>query len=148
MVTTHGRGGENNMMTSRTKSLIFGMALLSVIAFSIASTVAQGATEEAIGTNIATRHMNAGETKAFRFRQQTRLMFKTNVSLQLNMDVDALDIGDKSVTVELNCSAAEVVMNMTCRENQAELGLMNGSTVQTRTRNRVQVGGFAANISV
>jgi len=137
-------------MTSLRKKtgIVLGLALLGLFLLNIASVTALGSTEEPIGTNQATRHMNAGDTKSFRFRSQTRLSFSSTHNLTVNMNVDADNIGDKDITIELNCSEP-VMMNMTCKATEAGLGMQNGSTVQTRAQNRYQYQyGFIANISV
>jgi len=122
--------------------------IASIFLLAMASVAAQGPSEEAIGTNQATRHINAGETSSFRFRSQTRLSFNCTCDLTVNMDVDTDSIGDKNITIDLNCSEP-LEMSMTCTESQAELGAQNGNTVQTRTQNRYRFQyGFVANISV
>jgi len=73
-----------------------------------------------------------------RFRQRTQLRLNASVNLDVNFDCDALRIGDKDFAIEIE-GTGDLQMNMTCTETQAELGLMNGSTNQIRTRNRNQV---------
>ncbi|NMC03807.1 MAG: hypothetical protein GYA24_01285 [Candidatus Lokiarchaeota archaeon] len=137
------------MHMRKTTTAIIGLAFMSLfLAVMIAGPVVQAAVPEvAIGTNLSTQHMNAGETTAFRFRAHVRLQFNTTSDLTLNMDVDADAIGDKEIAIDLDC-ATDCELNMTCRQSAAELGLQNGNTIQTRSRNRYQVNyGFMANIS-
>jgi hypothetical protein len=71
----------------------------------------------------------------FRFMLQTRLTFISNVDLEVNIDCDASAIGVKDFVLEVNGSGP-LLMNMTCTEEQMELGLMNGYTYQNRNRHR------------
>lgn len=140
------------IMNARTRTMLTGGVALVLACTILFSGLAVQAAEEMILTQTATRNVNAGEESQFRFRYQSRnsvrLAFKANASLTINMDVDAANIGDKDVSIEINCTGA-VTMNMTCRETQAELGLMAGNVVQTRARNRYQYAyGFMTNISV
>ncbi len=137
------------MHMQKTTTAIVGLAFVSIfLVVMIASPAVQAAVpEEAIGTNLATGHINAGEATAFRFRAHVRLQFNSTNSMTVNMDVDADTIGDKSVAIDMDCST-DCEMNLTCRESAAELGLQNGNTVQTRTQARYRVNyGFMANIS-
>ncbi len=137
------------MHMRKTTTATVGLAFVSLfLVVMIASPAVQAAvTEEAIGTNLATRHINAGEAAAFRFRAHVRLQFNSTNNMAVNMDVDADAIGDKSVAIDMDCST-DCEMNITCRESAAELGLQSGNTIQTRTQARYQYNyGFMANIS-
>ncbi len=137
------------MHMRKTTTAIVGLAFVSIfLAVMITSPAVQAAVPvEEIGTNLATRHINAGEAQAFRFRAHVRLQFNSTNNMTVNMDVDADAIGDKSVTINMDC-AADCELNMTCRETAAELGLLNGATIQTRTQARYRVNyGFMANLS-
>lgn len=71
----------------------------------------------------------------FRFAMQTRITVMTNVDLEVNIDCDASEIGVKDFILEVNGSGP-LLMNMTCTEEQAELGLMKGYTYQMRNQHR------------
>jgi hypothetical protein len=71
----------------------------------------------------------------FRFMMQTRLTIITNVDLELNIDCDASEIGVKDFILEVNGSGP-LLMNMTCTEEQVQLGLMKGYTYRIRNRHR------------
>ncbi len=81
------------------------------------------------------KHINASVATMFRFRQRTQLRLNASVNLDVNFDCDALRIGDKDFALEVE-GTGDLTMNMTCREEQAELGLMKGNTYQIRNRNR------------
>ena len=82
-------------------------------------------------------HVEANVATMFRFRQRTQLRVEANVNLDLNLDCDALRIGVKDFAVEIE-GTGDLQMNMTCTEEQAELGLLLGNTYQMRNRNRYQ----------
>jgi hypothetical protein len=136
------------------KTTLIGFALLGALMMvMITSATAAGMPDEMLGVGIsqATRHVNAGDVQAFQFRAQNRnsvrLQFNATSDLTINMDVDVDAIGDKSVAIDLDCATA-CVLNMTCKETSAELGLQNGNAVQTRSQNRYSYQyGFMANIS-
>ncbi|MFX1308067.1 MAG: hypothetical protein ACFE8C_00050 [Promethearchaeota archaeon] len=71
----------------------------------------------------------------FRFAMQTRLTFRSNVDLEVNIDCDASEIGVKDFVLEVNGSGP-LLMNMTCTEEQVQLGLMKGYNFQIRNRHR------------
>ena len=91
-------------------------------------------------------HVEANVATMFRFRQRTQLRVEANVNLDLNLDCDALRIGVKDFAVEIE-GTGDLTMNMTCTEEQAELGLLLGNTYQMRNRNRYQYQeGFVVDI--
>jgi hypothetical protein len=71
----------------------------------------------------------------FRFAMQTQLTFNTNVDLEVNIDCDASEIGVKNFVLEVNGSGP-LLMNMTCTEEQVQLGLMKGYNYQIRNHHR------------
>jgi hypothetical protein len=71
----------------------------------------------------------------FRFMLQTRLTFSSNVDLEVNIDCDASAIKSKDFVLEVDGSGP-LLMNMTCTEEQVQLGLMKGYTYQNRHRHR------------
>lgn len=80
-------------------------------------------------------HIEANSQAIFRFMQQTRLTFATDVDLDVIIDCDASEIGVKYFEMEVNGSGP-LLMNMTCTEEQVQLGLMKGYTYRIRNRNR------------
>lgn len=119
--------------------------LIGLVSFTATSMGAIQTSDIPVSTNTHNAHQNAGESQTYRFMARTRLRINsTNSPINVTMDVDAMSIGEKTVTVEINCSQP-VLMNMTCKENMD--GLQNGSTIRNRNRFRYNYG-FAANISV
>ena len=93
--------------------------------------------------------VNAGESSSFqykvlanyshtwRFQMQTRLTVQANISVQgfINCS-EAPKIGDKHFEIDVESTEPDLEMNMTCTEEQKELGLLEGETVQVRNRER------------
>ncbi len=82
-------------------------------------------------------HVHADTMTMFRFRARTQLRLNANVNLDVNFDCEALKIGAKDFALEIE-GEGDLLMNMTCTEEQKELGLLMGYTYQIRNRNRVQ----------
>jgi hypothetical protein len=82
----------------------------------------------------------------FRFRETTRLTICVNNSLDLNINCDALRIGDKDVIIEVETDD-DCAMTMTCTREEAKLGLMKGSLHRVRNRNMYQyLEGFCISV--
>jgi len=115
----------------------FLMILFST--FTSFNVVAIGNPDETFEIPADTHHaqIQANVATMFRFRQRTQLRLNASVNLEVTFDCDALRIGDKDFAVEIE-GTEDLQMNMTCTEEQAELGLLNGNTYQIRNRNRNQ----------
>jgi len=91
-------------------------------------------------------HVQANVATMFRFRQRTQLRVSADVNLDLCFDCEALRIGVKDFAVEIEGNG-DLQMNMTCTEEQVQLGLLMGNTYQIRNRNRYQYQeGFVISI--
>ena len=82
-------------------------------------------------------HVQTNNMTMFRFRARTQLRVNANVNLDIDFDCEALRIGAKDFALEIEGNG-DLYMNMTCTEEQKELGLLKGNTYQIRNRNRVQ----------
>ena len=99
-----------------------------------------------IPTDTHQAQVEANIATMFRFRQRTQLRVMANVNLDLDLDCEALQIGVKDFALEIE-GTGDLQMNMTCTEEQAELGLLKGNTYQIRNRNRYQYQeGFVIDI--
>jgi hypothetical protein len=112
----------------------FAMALLITVA-STSSVVAAGETPVDVNGDTIQTQIQANNQVMFTFRQQTRLRFNSTVDIDLNIRCDALRIGEKDFAIEIDCDQ-NMHMNMTCTEEQTQLGLLKGNTYQIRNRNR------------
>ncbi len=70
----------------------------------------------------------------FCFRERTRLTICANIGLELDINCEALIIGEKDVIIEVE-GDSDLKMTMTCTREEAQLGLMNGSLNRARNRN-------------
>ena len=70
----------------------------------------------------------------FWFRETTRLTVHANIGLDLDINCEALRIGDKDVIIEIEGSG-DLRMTMTCTSEEAQLGLLDGSLHRVRNRN-------------
>ena len=116
---------------------IFLMILFSTVtSFNV---VAVGNPDETFEVPMDTyqAHIQANTMTMFRFRARTQLRLNANVNLDVNFDCEALKIGDKDFAVEIE-GTGDLQMNMTCTEEQVQLGLMMGNTYQKMNRNRYQ----------
>ena len=99
-----------------------------------------------ISSDTVQTRVQANYRVLFTFRQRTRLVFDTTVNIDVNIDCDALSIGLKNFEIEIDCSQ-DLAMNMTCTEEQAELGLLLGNRYTIRNRNRfLYQEGFCTSI--
>ncbi len=125
---------------------IFLMILFSTItSFNV---VAVGDPDDTVEVNGDTYeyHVHADTMTMFRYRAGTQLRLNANVNLDVNFDCEASKIGSKDFALEIEGSG-DLLMNMTCTEEQKELGLLMGYTYQIRNRNRVQYQeGFVVNL--
>lgn len=88
------------------------------------------------------------------FQAQTRIRIRNRIETQNAYNISgeircqALKIGNKDFIIEVTDAAGNMEMNMTCREEEAELGLELGNNIRNRNRNRYRYQeGFAVNIS-
>ena len=100
------------------------------------ATAAEPPSIEIAGDSIQTQLQMNNET-TYRFRQRTQLTINSSVRLQLRINCDAMGIGIKYFELEIEAPPGPILeMNMTCTEEQAELGLTLGNMSQVRNRNR------------
>jgi len=70
----------------------------------------------------------------FCFQERTRLTICANIGLELDINCEALRIGEKDVIIEVE-GDGDLKMTMTCTREETQLGLMNGSVNRVRNRN-------------
>ncbi len=117
----------------------FLMILLSTItSFNVVAVGDPDDTVEVTGDTYTYQYRTHTDTMTmFRFKARTQLRLNANVNLDVNFDCEALKIGAKDFALEIE-GEGDLLMNMTCTEEQKELGLLMGYTYQIRNRNRVQ----------
>jgi len=114
---------------------IFAFAMFFTL-FSVNNVMAVDSSIPVNGDTIQTQ-VQANQRTAFTFRSRTRIRFNSTVDIDVNINCDALRIGVKDFEIEIEGDQI-LQMNMTCTEEQAELGLLKGNTYQLRNRNRYQ----------
>jgi len=70
----------------------------------------------------------------FIFSEKTKLTVSANIGLELDINCQALRIGDKDVIIEVEGND-DLRMTMTCTSEETQLGLMSGSLNRVRNRN-------------
>jgi len=116
---------------------IFLMLLFSTItSFNVVAVGDPDDTVE-VPTDTYQTHIQANTMTMFQFRARTQLRVNANVNLDMNFDCEALRIGVKDFALEIEGNG-DLQMNMTCTEEQVQLGLLMGNTYQIRNRNRCQ----------
>ncbi|MFW9968848.1 MAG: hypothetical protein ACFFDF_01525 [Candidatus Odinarchaeota archaeon] len=104
--------------------------------FNITSVLAVDPTEVPVNQeSLYEYQIEANHEVRLRFMAQTCLTFMSDVDLEVNINCDASQIREKDFKMVVNGSGP-LLMNMTCTEEQAELGLMKGYTYRMRNRNR------------
>ncbi len=134
----------------KNKMILFGV-LLFLIIFSIDSTqnvIADNQNTVDVNGDSTQIHLMAHNRVNYRFRQRTQLRINCSANLDLDISCDALNIGNKIFEIEIN-TIKDLKMNMTCTEEQAELGLLKGEIHQNRNRNRFRYqAGFVVALQV
>ncbi len=121
------------------------MTIFSLINASNLVFAAQPHNEDIPG-DMVQRKLEAHNQTIFTFRNRTRFTFNFSANAQVNIFCDALNIGEKDFQLEVN-SEHDLELNMTCTEEQNQLGLMKGNTMQVRNRNRYKYEeGFCISI--
>ena len=82
-----------------------------------------------------TRWIRANNETTFRYQFQTRLTINCSVDCEVTLSCESLKIGAKDFKIEIE-GTEDLEMNMTCTEEQAELGLLLGNRYTVRNRNR------------
>jgi len=110
---------------------IFLMLLFSTItSFNVVAVGDPDDTVE-VPTDTYQAHIQANTMTMFQFRARTQLRVNANVNLDMNFDCEALRIGVKDFALEIEGNG-DLQMNMTCTEEQVQLGLLMGNTYQIR----------------
>lgn len=136
-------------MKNNTKKLV-GIMFLSLIAVSMVSmaTAQEGTVVDVPNSDQKQAMIQEGQKMTYRFRQRTQIRINASVDVEMNMDCDAMNIGTKTVDIEIQTVEGDqdIELNMTCRQEESQLGVQAGKTVRNRNRYRLNYG-FAANIT-
>lgn len=116
--------------------ILFG-GLLFLVLFSLYGSqdvLAAGTTPntEVNGDRVQTK-LTARNQENYRFQQKTQVRINSSVNANVDITCDSGNIGNKEFELEVN-GTKEFNMVMTCTEEEAELGLLLGKTVQNKSR--------------
>ena len=90
-------------------------------------------TIEVQGNAIQTQLQSNVRTKFF-FQERTSITVCANIGLELDINCEALNIGDKDVIIEVE-GDNNLRLTMTCTQEKAQFGLTKGSLHSMRNRN-------------
>ncbi len=108
-----------------------GLLLLVPVSRAAIDTAASSATEERSYT------IQAHTQHQFQIATQTKINISTTTNRMIQGQINyESSIENKEFAVEINNASEDITLNMTCREEQSELGLLNGNRVNARNRNR------------
>ncbi|MHA1661604.1 MAG: hypothetical protein ACTSUT_21120 [Promethearchaeota archaeon] len=137
-------------MVKYAKKGFIGLILFLII-FSMYTSIfalaGEGGTKNiAVNQNHVRNTVKANVKTAFRFQEKTQVSIESDVDVDANIKCDANEIGNKNFELEIN-GDKKFSMTMTCKMEETQLGLMNGSTVRARHINRyIYKEGFVASI--
>lgn len=120
-------------------SMVLLSAFTMLIVFSLIGSINVTAVEtpdqtiEVQGDTIQTQVQSNFRTM-FWFRETTKLTVYANIGLELDINCEALRIGNKDVIIEVE-GVDNFRMTLTCTREESQLGLMNGNLLRGRNRN-------------
>ncbi len=123
--------------------LVLGMVVFGAIAALSATMVAAQGDVEVPGPAYSIQ-LQAGEEATFRFQERTRIRVNSSAPVDVDMNCDAMNIGEYMFSLELKNAVGDIELSMTCRKDANSLG---ATGVQVQAQNRFQVrNGFAIQI--
>jgi hypothetical protein len=122
-------------MKKANKILIGTFALMMLFTIVSINTAVAADTSVEINADHYQARIQANNSVMFSFRQRTRLSFDSTVNMDVDINCDSLRIGVKFFEIEVDCDQ-DMAMNMTCTEEQVQLGLLMGNRYTIRNRHR------------
>jgi len=122
-------------MKNINKILIGSVAFAILFTILSSNTVVAAETPIDINNNTYQDRIEANTRVTLMFQNRTRLTFDSTVNIDVNINCEPLKIGVKFFEIEVDCDQ-DLQMNMTCTEEQAELGLLLGNRYTARNRHR------------
>ena len=115
--------------------IIIGIFVLTAL-ISIINLNTVAATDVQIsGSDVYEDQVQANIRNTYQFRERTQIAINSTVNIDLKIECDALRIGVKYFELEIEADS-DLAMNMTCNEEQAELGLLLGNRYTVRNQHR------------
>jgi len=124
--------------------LVLGIVIFGTVAsLSTSLVIAQGDVD--VNSNMYHITQQAQEQVTYQFRNQTRIRVNSSAPVEVDMDCDAMNVGEKLFSIELTNATEDISLEMTCRQVETQLGVQAGALV--RNQNRYQIrAGFAIQI--
>jgi len=122
-------------MKKANKILIGTFALMMLFTIVSINTAVAADTSVEINADHYQARIQANNSVMFSFRQRTRLSFDSTVNMDVHINCDSLRIGVKFFEIEVDCDQ-DMALNMTCTEEQVQLGLLMGNRYTIRNRHR------------
>ncbi len=120
------------------QKIILGATLLSMLFSLTFLSNTYAADPVALNTSQEVQYITriqANYRTTFQYQAQTRLTINSTVNVDLILSCEASKIGAKTFEIEIE-GDGDLEMNMTCTEEQADLGLLLGNRYTARNRNR------------
>lgn len=117
--------------------ILFSLIFLSMFNYASAS-VLSGPNEQVSGERY-THRIQAHNGTMLQFQNRTRIRINCSVDMDVDIDVDATDIGEQEFYLEIKSQEEFLQMNMTCRTEEAQLGIPSGKTIRNRSRNQYRI---------
>ncbi|MBY8980004.1 MAG: hypothetical protein KGD72_06420, partial [Candidatus Lokiarchaeota archaeon] len=125
------------MKKNMSKVLLSAVTLLLVLtligSINVTAVETPDQTIEVQGNAIQTQLQSNVRTKFF-FQERTSITVCANIGLELDINCEALNIGDKDVIIEVE-GDNNLRLTMTCTQEKAQFGLTKGSLHSMRNRN-------------
>lgn len=125
----------------KTVTAILGILIISVFVIGLAGFAAAAGSQQQGPIQVnGDKYQN--ETQAmtqytYQFRQRTQIRFNSSVGVNLNIDCDAMNIGEKTFSLEIKAANGNMTLNMTCRQNETQLGIQAGQAIRNQNRARL-----------
>ncbi|MBN1214405.1 MAG: hypothetical protein JXA99_03075 [Candidatus Lokiarchaeota archaeon] len=119
------------------KNILLIMVLTSISILSMFSMINLSSAAP-LGFEQQTFQIEAQNQNSFQFQQQTRINITSEVDIEGTILCESLKIENKDFVLEITSAEGDMNLNMTCTEEQAELGLLNGERITARNRNRLR----------
>jgi hypothetical protein len=124
----------------KTNKILMGIFTLSILftVFNLNTVLAAEPSTTSVDVDVDTyqHRVLANQSIMFAFQERTRIRFNSTMNIDVNINCEALKIGVKEFELEIDHNH-DIQINMTCTEEQSELGLLKGNRYQIRNRNRL-----------
>ncbi|MHA1673881.1 MAG: hypothetical protein ACTSYI_09650 [Promethearchaeota archaeon] len=126
------------MRTMLKKTAVLALMTVLVVTMGLSSVAATpGPGPNEVGADKKMDTVAGNSTNQYQFRNQFQFQLRVNQSTEVNIDCEDDGLGDREFEMDLNTSKP-VSIEMTIRTENSDIGLTDGSTVQSRNQNQNQ----------